>query len=105
MEQIKLAADDLGDPTDPETGWDVHFRRVKTGPNVYNVDYQLQALKCKPRALDVSEQALVADLRSMDEILPRPSAEQQKTFLEGVANTAGVPDEVSEELETEDLPY
>jgi len=105
MEQIKLAADDLGDPTDPETGWDVHFRRVKTGPNVYNVDYQLLALKCKPRALDVSEQALVADLRSMDEILARPSADQQKTFLEGVANTAGVPDEVSEELETEDLPY
>jgi hypothetical protein len=105
MEQIKLAADDLGDPTDPDTGWDVHFRRVKTGPNVYNVDYQLQALKCKPRALDTAEQALIADLRSMDEILPRPSAEQQKTFLEGVADAEGVPAEVSEELDAEDLPY
>ena len=105
MEQIKLAADDLGDPTDPDTGWDVHFRRVKTGPNVYNVDYQLQALKCKPRALDTAEQALIADLRSMDEILPRPSAEQQKTFLEGVADAGGVPAEVSEEPDAEDLPY
>ena len=105
MEQIKLAADDLGDPTDNETGWDVHFRRVKTGPNVYNVDYQLQALKCKPRALTSTEQALVADLRSMDEILPRPTADQQKTFLEGVAGSEGVPSEVSKELETEDLPY
>jgi hypothetical protein len=105
MEQIKLAADDLGDPTDPETGWDVHFRRVKTGPNVYNVDYQLQALKCKPRPLTDSEQALVSELKSMDEILPRPTTDQQKTFLEGVAGTAGVPDEVSNELETEDLPY
>lgn len=105
MEQIKLAADDLGDPTDNETGWDVHFRRVKTGPNVYNVDYQLQALKCKPRALTSTEQALVADLRSMDEILPRPTADQQKTFLEGVAGSEGVPSEVSKELEAEDLPY
>lgn len=105
MEQIKLAADDLGDPTDTETGWDVHFRRVKTGPNVYNVDYQLQALKCKPRALTSTEQALVADLRSMDEILPRPTADQQKTFLEGVAGSEGVPSEVSKELEAEDLPY
>jgi hypothetical protein len=105
MEQIKLAADDLGDPTDPETGWDVHFRRVKTGPNVYNVDYQLQALKCKPRPLTDSEQSLVAGLKSMDEILPRPTADQQKTFLESVAEDAGVPSEVSKELEAEDLPY
>lgn len=105
MEQIKLAADDLGDPTDPETGWDVHFRRVKTGPNVYNVDYQLQALKCKPRPLTDSEQSLVAGLKSMDEILPRPTADQQKTFLESVAEESGVPTEVSKELEAEDLPY
>lgn len=105
MEQIKLAADDLGDPTDPETGWDVHFRRLKTGPNVYNVDYQLQALKCKPRPLTDSEQSLVANLKSMDEILPRPTADQQKTFLESVAQEAGVPAEVSKELEAEDLPY
>ena len=55
MEQILVAAEDLGDPTDPEAGWDVHFKRVKTGPLAYNVEYQLQALKCKPRALDVEE--------------------------------------------------
>jgi hypothetical protein len=55
--------------------------------------------------LDSAEQALIADLRSMDEILPRPTAEQQKTFLEGVADAGGVPAEVSEELDAEDLPY
>jgi len=49
------AAEDLGDPTDPETGWDVMFKRVKTGPLPYNVEYQLQVLKCKPRALDDDE--------------------------------------------------
>ena len=53
-EQILTAAEDLGDPTDPETGWDVKFKRVKTGPLAYNVEYQLQVLKCKPRALKKS---------------------------------------------------
>ena len=107
LEQIMLAAEELGDPTDPETGWDVHFKRVKTGPQVYNVEYQLQVLKCKVRALDSDEAALVAKLQSMDDILPRPTAESQKEFLENLmSESAGsIPNEVEEELKTEDLPY
>ena len=107
LEQIMLAAEELGDPTDPETGWDVHFKRVKTGPQVYNVEYQLQVLKCKVRALDKDEAALVAGLQSMDDILPRPTAESQKEFLENLmSESAGsIPNEVEEELKTEDLPY
>ena len=107
LEQIMLAAEELGDPTDPETGWDVHFKRVKTGPQVYNVEYQLQVLKCKVRALDKDEAALVAGLQSMDDILPRPTAESQKEFLENLmSESAGsIPNEVEEELNTEDLPY
>jgi len=107
LEQIMLAAEELGDPTDPETGWDVHFKRVKTGPQVYNVEYQLQVLKCKVRALDNDEAALVAKLQSMDDILPRPTADSQKEFLENLmSESAGsIPNEVEEELKTEDLPY
>ena len=107
LEQIMLAAEELGDPTDPETGWDVHFKRVKTGPQVYNVEYQLQVLKCKVRALDKDEAALVAGLQSMDDILPRPTADSQKEFLENLmSESAGsIPNEVEEELKTEDLPY
>ena len=107
LEQIMLAAEELGDPTDPETGWDVHFKRVKTGPQVYNVEYQLQVLKCKVRALDSDKAALVAKLQSMDDILPRPTAESQKEFLENLmSESAGsIPNEVEEELKTEDLPY
>ena len=82
MEQVKVAAEDLGDPTDLETGWDVHFKRVKTGPMAYNVEYQLQALKCKPRALDDNEMELVAELKSMDEVLPRPTPDAQKELLD-----------------------
>ena len=57
-EQIISAAEDLGDPTDPETGWEIKFKRVKTGPLPYNVEYQLQPLKCKPSALSASDAAL-----------------------------------------------
>ena len=105
LEQIMLAAEELGDPTNPETGWDVHFKRVKTGPQVYNVEYQLQVLKCKVRALDKDEQALVEGLQSMDDILPRPTADQQKEFLESLmSESASVPADVEEVLEA-DLPY
>ena len=65
-EQIITAAEDLGDPTDPTTGWDVKFRRVKTGPLPYNVEYQLQVLKCKVRALSEAELALYETVKSMD---------------------------------------
>jgi|TARA_R110002110_G_scaffold42549_14_gene133415 hypothetical protein len=105
LEQVMLAADDLGDPTDNDTGWDINFKRVKTGPNIYNVEYQLQALKCKVRALSKDEEKLIDGLKSMEELLPRPTAESQKEFLENVGrSSAEVPAE-AEELLKEDLPY
>ena len=85
-EQIITAAEDLGDPTDPETGWDICFKRVKTGPLPYNVEYQLQALKCKPRPLTDEERAAIADLKSMDDVMARPTADAQKELLDRVRN-------------------
>ena len=100
MEQILVAAEDLGDPTDNETGWDVHFKRVKTGPLAYNVEYQLQALKCKPRALNEEEEAAVAAATPIDELLPRPTPDAQKELLErivGTSSSENTDDEVLEE--------
>jgi hypothetical protein len=85
-EQIITAAEDLGDPTDHNTGWDICFKRVKTGPLPYNVEYQLQALKCKPRALDAAELAAIADLKSMDDVMSRPTPDAQKELLDRVRN-------------------
>ena len=85
-EQIITAAEDLGDPTDPETGWDICFKRVKTGPLPYNVEYQLQALKCKPRPLDEDELTAIADLKSMDDVMSRPTPDAQKELLDRVRN-------------------
>ncbi len=92
-EQIITAAEDLGDPTNPETGWDICFKRVKTGPLPYNVEYQLQALKCKPRALTDDELALVGELKSMDDVMPRPTPDAQKELLDRVRGAANEADD------------
>jgi hypothetical protein len=84
FEAILSAAEDLGDPTDPVDGWDVKFKRVKTGPLPYNVEYQLQVLKCKPRELSDSEKEMIADLKSMDDVMPRPTPDAQKALLDDI---------------------
>lgn len=99
LEQIMLAAEDLGDPTDPEEGWDVFFKRVKTGPLPYNVEYQFQPLKCKPRPLTEEEREAVAKSKSIDELLPRPTADSQKELVERIMS--GGDDTAKKEIEDE----
>jgi hypothetical protein len=99
FEQIMTAAEDLGDPTDPVTGWEVKFKRVKTGPLAYNVEYQLQVLKCKTRALDDDEMVLFDALKSMDEVMPRPTPDAQKALLDEFRQNGA--DEIDETLEDE----
>jgi hypothetical protein len=84
FEAIVTAAEDLGDPTDYDTGWDVVFKRVKTGPLPFNVEYQLQVLRCKPRALSDDERAMAAAAKSIDEKYPRPTAEEVLALLEKI---------------------
>jgi len=98
-EQIITAAEDLGDPTDVTTGWDVCFKRVKTGPLPYNVEYQLQVLKCKPRALDAAEVAAIEGLKSMDEVMTRPTADAQKELLDRLRGPSQ--EQMDESLEAE----
>ena len=95
FEAILTAAEDLGDPTDPQTGWYVKFKRVKTGPLPYNVEYQLQVLKCKQRPLDESELALLDGLKSMDDVMPRPTPDAQKALLDEIREEGG--EEIDEE--------
>jgi hypothetical protein len=99
FEAILSAAEDLGDPTDPEAGWDVKFKRVKTGPLPYNVEYQLQVLKCKPRELSDSEKEMIADLKSMDDVMPRPTPDAQKALLDDIrdGDTENADTEILEE--------
>ena len=41
-------------------------------------------LKCKPRALEDWEQELIAELKSMDHVLPRPTPDAQLELLKKV---------------------
>lgn len=83
-EQIVTAAEDLGDPTDWDKGWDCVVERKKTGPLPYNVEYTLHVLKCKPRALTKEEREVLKDLKSMDEVMPRPTSDAQKELLDRI---------------------
>jgi hypothetical protein len=94
FEQILTAAEDLGDPTDPETGWDVVFKRVKTGPLAYNVEYTLQVLRCKQRALNAQERELAEKALPIDEKYPRANPDEIKALLEKLQ--AGVEEEQSQ---------
>ena len=90
----------MGDPTDPETGWDVKFKRVKTGPLPYNVEYQLQVLKCKQRALGEDEMEAISELKSMDDVMPRPTPDAQKKLLDEIREeSANVDEELGEEFD------
>lgn len=85
-EQIKTTAEDLGDPSCPEEGWDVVFDKKKTGPHVMNVEYTVKPLKCSKfkRPLTDAERALVEEGVKIDEVLPRQTPEKQKEFLERI---------------------
>jgi hypothetical protein len=96
---VQTAQDGLGDPTDVTSGWDICFKRVKTGPLPYNVEYQLQVLKCKNRPLDEAELAAIADLKSMDDVMPRPTPDAQKELLDRLRT--GSNDNDDETLEAE----
>lgn len=84
FEQIVTAAEDLGDPTDPDTGWDIVFKRVKTGPLPFNVEYQLKALACKPRSLSDAEREIIAKEKAIDEKYLRPTEADVLKTLERI---------------------
>lgn len=98
FEQIVTAAEDLGDPTDPDTGWDIVFKRVKTGPLPFNVEYQLKALACKPRSLNDTERALIAAEKAIDEKYPRATPADVLKTLERITKGA---DEETDETSTD----
>lgn len=84
FEQImKLAAKEgFGDPTNPDSGWDIVFSKNKTGPHAFNVEYNLDQLDCKVRPLTDKEKETIAEMKPIDELLPRQSSEDQKKFIE-----------------------
>ena len=100
FEQIMTAAEDLGDPTDYDTGWDVVFKRVKTGPLAFNVEYQLQVLRCKPRKLTAEEREMADAAKAIDEKYIRPTEAEVLALLEKITSGTDA-DETQSEAEKE----
>ena len=102
FESVMVAAEDLGDPTNIETGWALCFKKQKTGPLPFNVEYTLQVLKCKPEPLNAEQLEAIAELPNIDDVISRPTSELQREFIESrVLENAGktsIPDEVAEEV-------
>jgi hypothetical protein len=103
FEQILTAAEDLGDPTDYDTGWDVVFKRNKTGPLAFNVEYTLQVLRCKPRALSAEEKAAADSAQNIDEKFPRPTADEVKALLEKITTAQEDDGDASEQEAIKEL--
>lgn len=108
FEQILNAAEDLGDPTSVEDGWDIVFKKQKTGSLAFNVEYTLSVLRCKKRALTEEELQIVESAQSIDELVPRLTADEQKKFIEeNILDSAKSDEEVPEEMQesVDDIPY
>lgn len=99
FEQICSAAEDLGDPTDPKEGWDVVFKRQKTGPLPFNVEYTLSVLRCKKRALTAAELAAVEESITIDAKFVRATPAEVLVTLERIS--AGGEEEVAEGVDAE----
>ncbi|NDD82987.1 hypothetical protein EBZ38_01710 [bacterium] len=95
--------EELGDPTDPTTGWDIVFNKAKSGPKIYNVEYTVMQLKCKPRALTETELGMFSKHPTIDEVLRRAPPEDIKKYLDelraGAPSTKeGIDDEIPAEF-------
>lgn len=101
FEQVMSTAEDLGDPTDPDSGWDVVFKKVKTGPLPFNVEYTLSVLRCKKRSLTEAEREGASTALSIDEKYPRPKPEDIKATLDRII--AGAPEEESTSNDAESV--
>ena len=100
-EQICLSAEDLGDPTDVETGWDIIFTKQKTGNSRLNVEYQLNPLKCEKRPLTDDEREAIADLPDLEKLYPRPTPAEQKKALEELRDGGNSESEADSAIDSE----
>jgi hypothetical protein len=101
FDQIMANIEDLGDPTDPENGWDLKFQKKKTGPLPINVEYTLQVMKCanSKRPLTDAESEAIAASKTIEELLPRATPAAQKELLEKLQK--GEEDTIDESVEEE----
>lgn len=101
FETIKSLAADLGDPTDPETGYNIIVEKKKTGSAAYNVAYevkQIRMLKEKDTPPPAEDKEIINNLKEIEVLIPRPTPEEQKMLLEAFlsASEEAAPEETDD---------
>lgn len=111
---LDAAKKKLGDPTDPEKGWDIVFTRKKTGPLPFNVEYTLETFELENSSLTKDDLAAIAEAEeqfgTIEEIAKIPTPEEQEQFIKNYILPKEDEDEVPGELKGEDpmdddIPY
>lgn len=89
---IKYAKKKGINPTSFDQGVWIRVDRVQDGPKVFNVKYTVDPFEFEPSALTEDELELLKDLKPIDEVFPRETAEEQrarlKTHLYGAEDAA-----------------
>lgn len=103
---LDAAKKQMGDPTDPETGWDIVFTRTKTGPLAYNVEYRLETFDLKNSPLSDEDKEAIEAAGDIEAIATLPTPEEQEALIKRyVLDTEEeeVDDEVADEMD-DDIP-
>jgi len=100
---LAFAKDIQKDPTDIENGFDVIVDRKSTGSQAYNVDYtinQVQMMKAGSVPLSAADRVLIAELKSIEEVIPRMTSDEQLTALNRFLDSAGPAEDEDEQSDT-----
>jgi hypothetical protein len=107
---LDAAKKKMGDPTDPDKGWDVVFTKKKTGPQTFNVEYTLETFDLKNSPLSEKDKAAIKEAGVIEDITKVQTPEEQEAFIKNfvLPEEAEVETEVEEELKSppmeDDIP-
>ena len=101
FQQIKDAAETLGSPTDPNTGWTIVVKRSGAG---LTTEYSLQTLKCKTAPLTLEQMEALEKAPSIDEVFPRPTVAEVRAMVNRILESRK-PSTEGEDAALEDVQY
>jgi hypothetical protein len=103
---LDAAKKKLGDPTDPEEGWDIIFTRKKTGPQAYNVEYTLETFELENSPLSDEDLSAIEEAGKIEDLVKLPTPEEQEQFIKNYilgSEEEEAPEAVATELD-DDIP-
>lgn len=102
--EIVHAASKLGDPTDPESGWDIVTTKTKTGSQVFNVEYKLETFDLEKAPLSDEDREIVDKMPDIEQVVRRPTPDDQKQFIEEKILDEQEDEDAGEEFDNE-IPF